>query len=45
MKRMVQRLTVVALGVVLLNVGWNVAGSVAITPNSPAPVVYTVVGE
>lgn len=45
MKRMIQRLAVVAFGVVLLNVGWNVTGSIAITPNSPAPVVYTVVGE
>lgn len=43
MKRMAQRLAVVALTILALNVGWNVAGSIAITPNSPAPKVYTVV--
>lgn len=44
MKRMVQRLAFVAFSVLVLNIGWNVTGSLAITPNSPAPVVYTVVG-
>lgn len=44
MKRMVQRIVFVAFGVLLFNVAWNVAGSIAITPNSPAPVVYTIVG-
>lgn len=41
MKRMVQRVVAVAVGVLLFNVLWNVAGYFAITPNSPAPVVYT----
>ena len=40
-----RRIGAVLLGVVLLNVGWNVTGSMAITPNSPAPVVYTVVSR
>jgi len=44
MKRMIQRVAFVVLGVVLFNVGFNITGSMAITPNSPAPVVYTVVG-
>lgn len=45
MKRMVQRIGTVVLGVMLISIGWNVTGSMAITPNSPAPVVYTVVGD
>lgn len=44
MRRWILRLAVIAVGVVALNVAWNVAGSIAITPNSPAPVVRTVVG-
>lgn len=43
MKRMTQRVAVVGLIVLAFNMTWNVAGSIAITPNSPAPVVYTVV--
>lgn len=43
MKRMAQRVAVVGFIVLVFNIAWNVAGSIAITPNSPAPVVYTVV--
>ena len=43
MKRWMLRTGTVLLGVLLLNTAWNVAGSIAITPNSPAPVVATAV--
>lgn len=43
-KRMARRVGAVLAVVVLLNIGWNITGAVAITPNSPAPVVRTVVG-
>lgn len=42
MKRWIQRVAVVAFGVLLFNVAWNVAGSIAIVPNSPAPHVTTI---
>lgn len=43
-KRMARRAGTVLAVVVLLNIGWNITGAIAITPNSPVPVVLTVVG-